>query len=202
MNKFIKRITLKDILLAPFPLLWLANLMFERIRGKTLAILGMQASGKTSFYDQLKGISRTEYRGTNYEEVDSFTLDLGDRKVRIKKGLDIGGGEEYIKSYYNDKIKDNDVVLFVFDVSKYLSDKEYLRKCEGRFDYIYRHSEGKQIYIVGSHLDQCEGDGNQIIQEVKNITKNKEYSSFFGQNFSVINIRDRRQVLSIAKKMF
>lgn len=67
----------------------LANVIYatvtEIVGGKTLAVLGMQASGKTQFYKTLQNLEYTGYEATSVNEYEGFDIKLTDRTIHIKK---------------------------------------------------------------------------------------------------------------------
>lgn len=46
----------------------------EVVKGKTLAVLGMQASGKTQFYRTLQNLEYTGYEATSVNEYEGFDI--------------------------------------------------------------------------------------------------------------------------------
>ena len=175
----------------------------EIVRGKTLAVLGMQASGKTQFYKTLQNLEYTGYEATSINEYKGFDIKLTDRTIHIQKGKDIGGTEAYIKQYYEKMITDNEVVVFVFDVYAYLNDGTYSRNTNARFDFINQHRNEKDIVILGSHLDKFpKKERKAVIGKVQQMNKDKIYAGLFSVNFFVADIRNKDAVQEIAEKIF
>lgn len=175
----------------------------EIVRGKTLAVLGMQASGKTQFYKTLQNLEYTGYEATSINEYKGFDIKLTDRTIHIQKGKDIGGTEAYIKQYYEKMMTDNEVVVFVFDVYAYLNDGTYSRNTNARFDFINQHRNEKDIVILGSHLDKFpKKERKAVIGKVQQMNKDKIYAGLFSVNFFVADIRNKDAVQEIAEKIF
>lgn len=175
----------------------------EVVKGKTLAVLGMQASGKTQFYRTLQNLEYTGYEATSVNEYEGFDIKLADRTIHIKKGKDIGGTEAYIKQYYEKMMNDNEVVVFVFDVYTYLNDGTYSRNTNARFDFINQHRNEKSIVILGSHLDKFpKKERKAVIGKVQQMNKNKIYAGLFSVNFFVADMRNKDAVQEIAEKIF
>ena len=171
--------------------------------GKTLAVLGMQASGKTQFYKTLQNLEYTGYEATSVNEYEGFDIKLTDRTIHIKKGKDIGGTEAYIKQYYEKMISENEIVVFVFDVYAYLNDGAYLRNANARFDFVNQHRNEKSVVILGSHLDKFpKKERKTVIGKVQQMNKDKAYAGLFSVNFFVADIRNKEAVQEIVEKIF
>lgn len=130
--------------LAWLPFLWLLGLFLVSASifsdGKTyckMAVLGMTGAGKTLWYDFLCGTNFAGQMTSGARDIPAFELNFGERKVEIKCGKDIGGYEENVRPYYKNLIESNDVILFFFDISKYVNDIQYKRTVEARLDYVF-----------------------------------------------------------------
>lgn len=175
----------------------------KKVRGTTLAVLGMQASGKTQLYKTLQGMEYTGYEATSVNEYEGFDIKLPDRTIHIKKGKDIGGTEAYIKLYYKEMMRENEIVIFVFNAYRYLNDSTYSRNTNARFDFINLHRNEKDIVILGSYLDYfSESEQKTIIDKVRQRNKDKAYAALFAINFFVLDIRNKESVQEIAKRIF
>ena len=152
MNGFILDIeSIDEVNLAIIPFiplaLWILGVVFlggciiviinaVKTSGKKLAIVGMQEAGKSTLYNMLRTGEPGEHLPTTIEEIAEFKVK--DRDIKIKKGKDIGGGPEFIMPYYEDLIRDNEIIIFIFNVSEYLNDISYQRNTKDRLDFIYR----------------------------------------------------------------
>ena len=88
----------------------------EPVSGKTIAVLGMQGAGKTQFLAHLRNMSyKTLSASLGVEKYSTFSTKIGGRKVQIEGGMDIPGGDEYIRAYYADLIKKNETIFFFFN---------------------------------------------------------------------------------------
>lgn len=176
----------------------------KSVHGKHLAVLGMKGAGKTRLYCFMRNIKYKE-EATGKNEYPSFDYTKSDgTKVRIEKGYDIGGGEDFIRDNYEKMMKDSDIVIFVFDISKYFSDtEEYQRQTNSRFDFINKKiSENENKVIIGSHLDQLKSEKRETIKDrfLKNI-KDKPYSGMFTVNFFLADITNNEQIKGIIDKI-
>lgn len=176
----------------------------SKVKGTTLAVLGMQMAGKTLFYNQLRKIAFTaDYVATGgMKDVDAFDLRLKNRTVRIEKCKDIGGGDDYVRPYYEKLLNEKDIAIFLFNVSSYINDKGQRDRINARIEFVHRHST-KSLALIGTHLDlfsKSERSG-VLISQVQNMVKNKDYAIRFSNNFFVVDLRDIKSVLEIMEKI-
>lgn len=173
--------------------------------GKKLAILGMERSGKTTLYNMLRTGEPGKPLQTSIEEVGDFVVK--DRKIKIKKGKDIGGGESLI-SYYEDLIRESEIIIFIFNVSKFLNDSTYQRDTKDRLDYIYRkvkeyNKEMKNIVMIASHLDVLPDDKQKkSMEEILSVINGKLYQEMFKNNFFIISIVNNEHINKLKEKIF
>lgn len=164
----------------------------------------MQGAGKTLFYNQLKNEKfNGEYHTTGgAATIEEFTFEINGKKIKFKKGKDIGGGEELIRFYYENLLNESDIAFFLFNVSKYIKDKTYMSETNARIDFIHRHKP-KQIVLVGTHLDEySNNDRSTVLGKVQTLVLQKSYARLFDSNFFVLDLRDRNTVLRIMEKLF
>lgn len=173
--------------------------------GKKLAVLGMERAGKSTLYNMLRTGEPGTPLNTTIEEFGEFTIK--DRKIKIKKGKDIGGGPEFIQ-YYEDLIKQNDIIIFIFNVSKYLNNLIYQRDTKDRLDFIYRKSkeynkEMNNLVMIASHVDLLPSDKQKTaIKEILNTINGKQYNEMFKNNFFIISIINNEHINKLKEKIF
>lgn len=168
---------------------------------KKLGIIGMKSSGKTTFLNNLRGI-KTVPKTTSNESYDSFEFKLSNKKnIHIVKGNDIGGGKSY-QAKYREIIKNNDVILYFFNVCEYLTNLEYKRDCNQRLDHINVDIENKKIAIIASHSDLSQHSKNILREELLNQVIDKKYSKLFNDGFFVVNLTDDREIKELIDKIF
>lgn len=166
-----------------------------------LGIIGMQESGKTTFLNNLRGL-KTVFNPTSKENYKCFKFELSDgRTIHIDKGNDIGGAKNYM-SEYRQVIEESDVILYFFDVSKYLTNVDYKRECNSRLHHINVNIENKKIAIIASHSDFSQQSKNILTEEILNQVKDKKYSNLFNNAFFVVNLTERNQVINLIDKIF
>lgn len=173
--------------------------------GKKLAVLGMEKAGKSTLYNMLRTGEPGIHLNTTIEEYGEFTIK--DRKIKIKKGKDIGGGPEFIQ-YYEDLIKQNEIIIFVFNVSKYLNDLVYQRDTKDRLDFVYRKSKEynkdmNNLVMIASHIDLLSLDKQKTaVKEVLNTINGKQYNEMFKTNFFVMSIVNKEHINKLKEKIF
>ena len=211
---FLQFIPLVTLLLAGTGTIILAAKFFGT-QGKSIGVLGMKEAGKTQLYRNLQDSPyNNSDEGTATDDYDSFTFKYGDREIIISAGRDIGGGEQYIKAYYAEMIKEKDIIFFVFNAEKYKSDRRYSDAVKSRMDFIWRHMKNKYIedeiirtklVTIGSHLDKIdENKRSGVLEFFQNDVSDKEYSPMFHYNFIVADLTKREEFVKelIKNKIF
>lgn len=166
-----------------------------------LGVIGMQASGKTTFLNNLRGL-KAVLNPTSRENFESFKFELSNGKtIYIDKGNDIGGAKNYMFEY-RQIIKKNNIVLYFFNVSEYLTNIDYKRECNSRLDHININIENKKIAIIASHSDLSQHSKNILIEEILNQVRDKKYSNLFNNTFFVVNLTDKNEVSGLIDKIF
>lgn len=168
---------------------------------KKLGVIGMKSSGKTTFLNNLRGIKIVP-KTTSKESYDSFEFKLSNKKnIQIAKGNDIGGNQNYLAEY-RQIIKNNDIILYFFNICEYLTNSEYKRYCNSRFDYINIDIENKKIAIIASHSDLSQHSKNILREEMLNQVIDKKYSKLFNDVFFVVNLTDEKESKELIDKIF
>ena len=186
-----------------------------KTEGKTLGVLGMKGAGKTRF---LSNLGLFEFKegtgGTTIEDYALHELKIGDRKITIQGGQDVGGNVD-IKGYYNDWVGNKDITVFIFDGVGYLVDPEYRSNVRARLHFIYEiakkkgeaESDFKNIVVIASHQDlfkdhypttAIEEMGKMILADIKD----REYSNLLKTNYFQGDMQNKEQVMGIAKQIF
>lgn len=166
-----------------------------------LGVVGMQASGKTTFLNNLRGL-KAVLNPTSRENFESFKFELSNGKtIYIDKGNDIGGAKNYMLEY-RQIIEKNNIVLYFFNVSEYLTNIDYKRECNSRLDHININIENKKIAIIASHSDLSQHSKNILIGEILNQVRDKKYSNLFNNAFFVVNLTDKNEVSGLIDKIF
>ena len=184
----------------------------RKVKGASLAVLGMRDAGKTRFYRYLQG---REYiqdidEQTEKDEVEEFDLCLSNNHIiHIQKGHDYGGGRYFIKEYYEELVNKSDIVVFLFDIYKYFNDVEYQKETNSIAEIINRYNK-KQSNIVklATHLDYFKTDVRDK-REIKKIKKDfndkisdKKYWRILDFNFYIVDMTNKEQLKAIVDKIF
>lgn len=189
------------VVLSPFLLVgWIYSEIFPDKEKTGLAIFGMIESGKTTIFNYLR--NENAGPGTSIRTLDEFEYKLANGKTRlIKKGVDIGGGEEYIRKYYEPMLLDTnyDVYFFVFNSFKYVNELTEQLNINARIEFIQKkNTNNKKIYLIGSHFDKFRLDESKVRSEIKTKVKDKSYVSLFNENLVLIDLTNK----SILKEFF
>ncbi len=184
---------------AYFTLLWwICNVLDsdpQPVEGKSIAVLGMQAAGKTLMLATLQNKDYNQYSPTVGEEpYREFILKTGEKTIKIKSGKDIGGGLEYCLRY-EDMINSCDIVFFLFDGYKYLCDKKYKEDAKVRLDFIHRKKGAKQVVVIATRKDKFNYP-DKAYKDILNTVFMKSYGELFKTNFLFLDMRDKNDFLS------
>ena len=181
-----------------------------KIKGKKLAVLGRKDAGKTRFYRFLQGKEYIEGvdNETEQDDIESFTYTCSNgSKIKIQKGYDYGGGRDYVKAHYKELLKDSDIVVFVFDLHKFLNDMEYQKETNSIASLINEMNYKKcNIVKIASHKDEFDLSKQKIksiFTDFKNAIKGKKYwDAMLDCNFFFADMRNNDELKTIADKIF
>ena len=187
-------------------LLKLIGWFYRKVKGKRLAVLGMKGAGKTRFYRflQKRPYIEEETAIDDYEEFEYKTND--GKTIIIEKGKDIGGSEDYVRPLYENIIKDCDILVFCFDLKRYLSDSTYEKQVNVRFEFVCRkfkelkRSKGNFVKIA-SHIDEIK-DPKNAIKQFHSLLKKKSYYKEFIYNFFPVDTTNSKNLEQIVNKIF
>jgi len=203
---------------AIFPLVWilppfLAILGFlvvwkwAKLSGTSIAVLGDAGVGKTQLYYTLQGKVYDDPKQTSRDDIPEFDYECNGKTYKIKNGVDWGGNEVQ-RSVWEDLVKGKDIIVFIFDVNKYLTVPEYEKETNSIMEEVWKlleknEKENKHI-CIGSHFDELksyENEKDKAKVDVLNKLKNTPYSELVKRNFDLIDVRDKKQVEGIFKKV-
>jgi GTPase SAR1 family protein len=193
------------ILLPLFALLGLGLVVWINLSGTSIAVLGAAGVGKTQLYYTMQGKVYDEPKQTNWDDIPEFDYECNGKTYKIKNAEDWGGNEG-LRSNWGDLVKGKDIIVFIFDVNKYLTEPEYEKYTNSIMDDVWRllkenKKENKHI-CIGSHFDELKSyKEEKAIGDVQDKLKNKPYSKLVKRNFGVIDVRDKKQVEGIFKKV-
>lgn len=123
-----------------------------------VSVLGPSSSGKTTLHNFLRN---TKYKDATigHNDLGQITIKKDGKKITLKKGKDIAGSDQAVKSYYKDELKSSDVCFFIFDASKILENEAYSKNVNARLNFINKFcktikNEELKILLVASHFDK------------------------------------------------
>jgi hypothetical protein len=161
----------------------------------------MKSSGKTTFLFNLGGIKEIKSWTSreNYEEFEYKTK--SGKTIRIEKGVDIGGGKNYMGDYKK-IVSKNDVIFYFFNINEYLNDIEYYRNSNSRLSLIFPVLENKKTVLIATHADQSIFTKNQLREFTIERNIDKKYSKLFNENFFIENITNKEQFSDLIENLF
>lgn len=173
------------------------------LHGKRIAVLGMKGAGKTRFYKFLQQEEYTE--GQTYEEkYPQFTYTKTDgTKILISEGTDIGGGEEFIPTWYEKLLGKSDSIIFVLDLYQYNTDVKYQKQTNARLEFIKNHMDkDKDILTLLTHIDQFGKRYKEAVNNFIDKLKEKDYADIVLKNYAPVNMTESDQLRKIENKIF
>ena len=174
-----------------------------------MAVLGMRMSGKTLWYNFLTNDSRIGTTSST-EKVRSFKMDFSNgRSVTVKQGMDIGGSEINVQLFYEELIKENDVVLFLFNSFEYLNNLQYEREVNGRMAFIAskwdEHHPDKElskcIFVIATYADKLI-DKEKGCKDIVDRMSKRSFRNMIKQHLLLVNMTDKKQVEIMKEKIF
>ena len=175
----------------------------RRLHGKKIAVLGMKGAGKTRFYKFLQQVEYVE--GQTYEgKYPQFTYTKADgTTILISEGTDIGGGEEFIPTWYEKLLEESDSIVFVFDLFQYDKDKKYQSQTNARLEFIKNHmATDKDILTLLTHIDQFGKKYKEAVNKFADNIKGKNYADIVLRNYAPVNMTESEQLRKIENKIF
>lgn len=152
-------------------------------KGLSLAILGMQGAGKTTFWHILTRGMVQKGQTINIEITPEVEVTINEKTRLIKQSLDIAGGDELVGTEYEQLIKEKDFVLFLFNSEIILngngemSSEEYVDEVRTRLQKIKSclGDHKKRLHLVATFADKVIKDENdeREIKLVANTIYNK-----------------------------
>lgn len=184
--------------------------LFDDPKKNKLGVLGMQAAGKTRFLSFLRNVPFKQ-QATSREAYKAFKYKLKNNKeITILSGFDIGGGDAF-RGDYNEILRNSDVILFFFDINRYLKNDEqsneisYQRSCNSRFEHIYSQIKisNKPVIIIATHKDHVLLPENQMKFRFDSLIQNgnKAYKEML-QNIHYVNLTSASETKNLIEKIF
>lgn len=181
--------------------------LFKDPKKNKLGVLGMRGAGKTRFLSHLRNIPFVE-RNTGRELYKPFIYKSGNKSISIDAGLDIGGDNFFVHEY-NKIITNSDVILYFFDIFKYLDNNSlaegvnYRRVCNSRFEHVYSAGKGMKISVVfvGTHIDRCQKVEAKVKSEFLSLVEGKPYFPVL-KRVEFIDLTNTKQLRDFIQEKF
>lgn len=172
----------------------------------SLFVFGYTGAGKSTFLERLGANVNTAGYGTAEEKYPSFTTKVGEKIISIKDGIDIGGDKRYLANGTIEKmLNEKDKVIFVFAATSFLNkqNKQYRGEIMSRLQALYEVPAHKsKITIIASRFDECKGDRQMVINEIKKELIDKYYKDILNDSFGVFNLTDKKDIELIKQMVF
>lgn len=191
-------------------LILLGIITYNVLKGDKMAILGMHGAGKTTILRYMQGYTYdSTYKPSGTDPYKSFDWKVGDRT--IEAGVDIGGGKEWVKENYPNLIKDNDIIMFVFNASEFLNSNIYKRDTLARLDFVFEIIKKEKkvddfiknhFALIGTHADLINESPKSLIQKIQRECQDKSYSKIFKNNFAILDLTSSDEFNNFIKKVF
>lgn len=190
--------------------------IFKNEEEVNIAILGPNESGKTTLWNYLKGKPFSK----KYEETEgkikiSFVTkniiwtvenpDNAGNKIKCK-GVDINGTEDFIRTEWEEIIKNANMIIFIFNAYNYLYEINYQRDVNQRMQFIKstieKHDNEKKrgIWLLGSHADLLTNKKKEW-KKVIEIIKTKPYCEISNNN-ACIDLTNEKELKEYFHQMF
>ena len=174
-----------------------------------LGILGMPGSGKTSllnFLDKKERIVGGQSFDTPYE---AFEYTFNDKTtVKVGDGLDIPGAKESRQQHMQSFLNQKDIIIYMFDIKKYLEESIYEKETNSDLEYISSHlrykNKSSKVCVLLSHIDSFKSTTQKAkkLDEFKKRFRKLSYANVVFDNFAVVNTTDKEHLIIIEKKLF
>lgn len=177
-------------------ILWIARRSIRKLFSKKKTLLtGPLASGKTTF---LRHIAKDIILDDIPDGPSGAPKQYKVNNAMFDEVTDFSGAEVWLKTKFDEYIKEHDFILFFFDISEYLQDPMYKAHSNARIDMIHRNTNSSQkVLIVGTHIDRVSGN---FKAEVENSFAGKSYQSVLNR-IVYINTTEKECVLTILNEL-
>lgn len=127
--------------------------------GKSIAILGAKATGKTHLLNfLLKGTIPVEYEQTLEPVAFKGRLfELDNLKLRLKKSNDVSGIKMF-RNTWKQPTENADIIIYLVRTDKVLNENDrYIKRVIDDIKYIrgFNFKNEAELYIIGTFLDLC-----------------------------------------------
>lgn len=123
---------------------------------KKIAILGTQASGKTTLWNKLRDqVCPEHYYITPESPIDKFDISIDGRTVSICATKDFGGTDIWVQ-HYEDVIDDGTFIYYLVDLTRLKETKREIRSRLQKISKIIKEKKYKDcgLKIIATHYDE------------------------------------------------
>ncbi len=166
----------------------------EELKNQKVFFTGPRAAGKTTLIRWLSKDEPTHcYSPTGTEECTIYE----DEKYHYVL-CDMGGGVNFLANgVFEKKLKESDVVFFVFDINEYMNNNSYRNdEVNPRISFLWDKKDllnGKVLISVGTHRDKVKMSDEMLSDSVKNLLNEKDYKYVFYEHPLVLtNLTERK----------
>lgn len=136
------------------------------------------------------------------------TYKVGD--ATFDEVTDMSGDSVFLKERFDKDIKNNDYILFFFNVNDYLTNNSYKKDVDARIDFIHQHFEfyttyypsisirTKKVLLVGTHIDDAKNKMYEV--EIAKSVAGKPYAKLF-EHIVYINMLEEGSYKRITDKL-
>ena len=172
----------------------------------SIFVFGPIGAGKTTFLEKIGASVTTAGIGTATEQYPFFYANVGNKRILIDAGEDIGGDSRYLRNgTIEGMLKNKDKIVFVFDAKAFLNakDKSYRGIVMSRLSALYNApSYREKIYIIASRLDTLDNDKCYVENEIRKQLIGKSYRDILNQSFGAYNLTSNDDIESIKNIVF
>ena len=187
-------------------------IIFERMslgKNASICVLGRKQTGKTLFFNGLRGLWSVEPEETGVSRVPAFKVTIKNSKgkdevIKIKETKDIGGSEDFIASYYADLLASSTHIIYFCNIYEYMNDAEARKDVNARLEYIKKYLDDHKKKIESVFIVLSYGDMVDRKQAREVFTKYMTGESFapFAKRLAIVNMTDRNDVEELIKNIF
>lgn len=177
------------LIIGGFALVGILGWIFgSNLNGKTIAILGARASGKSRFFEYIatqKLSNSSHYSQTKYKQtvaskhnVEKAVFDKGGKNIEfdLVKSIDVAGGSVAYQDW-KEVAKNADILLYLINAEKLLSInnsdyKETIKKDISEIEKTVREKTYDKVVIVVTHCDKIQGYTTDFDSVYKRIERN------------------------------
>lgn len=173
----------------------------QQLKGTKLALLGMKGAGKKQF---LKNVKAKEVLDDIDEDkaYGSYRATINGKKYSIASCKESDNSILYVKNTWPSLIENNDMILFIFDLNRYLTDQDYKDLVLYKLDFLEEHNcDSSNTAVFGSHSDQIT-DLSNLIARIQDTVKGSSYSKFFSKNFFYGDLTRIEDIQTMCSRMF